>query len=126
MMILIVDDNEAMREMLEAVLADRGYKVISAGDGEEALSVFETHRQEVRLVISDMEMPRLDGITMCHALRKSKPDLQFVIVSGFIDTFAQARLTEAGLKHVLHKPYTPDQIVNTVQQLLGTRPLPGR
>jgi CheY-like chemotaxis protein len=126
MMILIVDDNEAMRGMLEAVLADRGYKVISAGDGEEALSVFETHRQEVRLVISDLEMPRLDGITMCHALRKSKPDLQFVIVSGFIDAKAQARLSEAGLKHVLHKPYTPDQILTTVQHVLSTSSLPGR
>jgi CheY-like chemotaxis protein len=102
------------------------FRINSAGEGEEALSVFEAHRQEVRLVISDLEMPKLDGINICLTLKKSKRQLEFIIVSGFINAATQSHLTAVGLKHVLHKPYTPDHIVNTVRRLLsaGGSPAP--
>lgn len=116
--ILVVDDEESIRNVTATTLAEYGYRVLLAVDGSEAVSVFLRHRQEVRLVLTDMMMPVMDGRATIEVLRRLEPTLKIVGVSGL--PVGQGLGGEgAAVVDFLQKPYTAATLLRTIRSALG-------
>src|SRR5581483_6938487 len=76
--IFIVDDEESIREITSATLEAYGYKVITANDGLEAVAIYAKNRQTIRVVLTDIMMPQMDGLAMIRALQRINPDVAIV------------------------------------------------
>ncbi|NTW48464.1 MAG: PAS domain S-box protein [Chlorobiales bacterium] len=117
-MILVVDDEDAIREITGDILIANGYRVISASNGTQALAAFAQHKNEVKAVILDMMMPIMDGPATIYALRKINPSIKAIAVSGLMDADAIAKKTGDAIAIVLTKPYTAQNILDALYQLI--------
>jgi DNA-binding response OmpR family regulator len=81
-LVLVVDDEPQIRETIVRILEIHGYRVLSAGDGAEAQRVFALHRSEIRLMISDLSLPKLHGLALARLVRRLNPAVKILIVSG--------------------------------------------
>jgi CheY-like chemotaxis protein len=116
--ILFVDDEESIRAIAKRTLEASGYRVITASDGADAVAQFAMHRDEIALVLTDMGMPVMDGASTIRALMRVRPDVRIVATSGYGDEGARARATDAGIRHVLSKPYSADGLLRAVRAAL--------
>jgi DNA-binding NtrC family response regulator len=110
--VLVVEDDEAGRNMMADLLVDAGYNVHSASDGQEALS--EMKRRHFDVVITDYRMPRLDGMKFLSLSRIEWPDTPVVMVSGETPDISEAAVRQ-GAYAWLHKPYEPTILVEIVR-----------
>jgi len=111
-LILIADDESAIRELLKAELDSAGYRVLAAADGEEALALFRKNLDEVRLLITDGEMPKMDGLTVIAAIRKLKPGLPVILTSAGGDPGSMSNIYQVA------KPFAFEDILASAQQIL--------
>jgi CheY-like chemotaxis protein len=122
-LILIVDDEEAVRQATQAMLLRSGYRAVAAGDGVEAVAVFARHREEVKAVVTDLMMPELDGLGLVRVLARMAPGLRVVVSTGLGGDAAQgeklAALRALGVNTILTKPYTADQMLLALQIAQG-------
>jgi two-component system cell cycle sensor histidine kinase/response regulator CckA len=126
-LILVVDDEHHIREMTSTMLTRNGYRVILASDGAEAAVVFAQRAAEIRLVITDLHMPNLDGAMLGRALRRINPTAKLLVVSGLSSGLGNrpAYKPEEFADGFLHKPFRPEALLAQVQALLGGPPLEG-
>lgn len=128
--ILLVDDEDAIRFALEILLQQHGYVVESAGDGREALAVYERLGGKVAMVLTDVMMPVMGGIDLIRELRQKAGDLPIVAASGMADTATQNQLTAAGATDIVSKPYSMEVLLNCIHRHLrqskGQAPTGGR
>jgi two-component system cell cycle sensor histidine kinase/response regulator CckA len=117
--ILLVEDEEGLRALNARGLASRGYTVIEAGNGVEAIAMLEKSEGRVDLVVSDVVMPEMDGPTLLRELRRRNPDLKIIFVSGYAEDAFQKHLPEDGQFAFLAKPFTLKQLVNAVKETLA-------
>ncbi|MEW5798123.1 MAG: PAS domain S-box protein [Bacteroidota bacterium] len=117
--ILIVDDEEILREILAETLRDEGYTVLLASDGYDALKVFQEHQQQISLVITDLGMPNMGGEQLYDKLKELDPHIKVLVSSGYLDTSSKSDLLRKGIKDVLTKPYKFEIIFETVQRVLS-------
>jgi two-component system cell cycle sensor histidine kinase/response regulator CckA len=117
--VLLVEDEDAVRSFAARALGQRGYRVLEATTGTEALEVFASHNGEVDLVVSDVVMPEMDGPTLLKELRKTNPDLKFIFVSGYPDDAFKKSLDENEAYAFLPKPFTLPQLAAKVKEQLG-------
>jgi CheY-like chemotaxis protein len=89
-----------------------------ASHGNEGLSVFEQQPKEIRLVVSDLMMPQLDGLGMIQSMRRLYPDTKAIIITGLGEEHRINEARAAGADAVLSKPFTADQLLSVVQQLM--------
>jgi PAS domain S-box-containing protein len=115
-LILFVDDDRSLREMVVPALKENGYRVVSAGNGAEALTLFSQHEAEVRLVLSDLGMPVMDGKTTVAALRACRPTLPVIFMSGELDS-AGHHLGSNG-SAFLQKPFRLEQLLAAIAEAL--------
>jgi CheY-like chemotaxis protein len=113
-LILIVDDESAIREIAKEALRTFGYQVLTAGDGTEALALFAQQRDEIRCVITDMMMPFMDGPATIRALRRLAPDLKIIATSGLKADGKAAEAAQLGVATFLQKPYTAEALLKTL------------
>jgi two-component system cell cycle sensor histidine kinase/response regulator CckA len=104
--VLVVDDEQLVREATAQMLEHLGLTVLLAADGVEALHVFQRHRKEIRLVWLDMTMPRMDGEETLTALRHLAPTVKVVLVSGYNEIEATSHLVDGALTGFIQKPFT--------------------
>jgi two-component system, cell cycle sensor histidine kinase and response regulator CckA len=117
--ILLVEDEEGLRALNARGLTSRGFTVLEAGNGIEAIDVLEKHGGKVDLVVSDVVMPEMDGPTLLRELRSRDPNLKIIFVSGYaVDAF-EKHLPADGNFGFLHKPFTLKQLVAEVKQTLA-------
>ncbi len=119
-LILVVDDEAAIRDVTKTSLESHNYKAMTASDGIEAIALYAEHRDEISLVLTDMVMPSMDGITTIRTLRKINPDVKIIAVSGLTSTDKVNTAYDMGIKAFLSKPYTASQllqIISTVQKI---------
>ncbi|NVK35503.1 MAG: response regulator [Rhodobacteraceae bacterium] len=119
--ILLVEDEEAVRAFAARALASRGYTVHEAGSGTEALEVMEETGGDVDLVVSDVVMPEMDGPTLLVELRKTRPDLKIIFVSGYAEDAFEENLPENEKFFFLPKPFTLKQLATTVKEVLNSK-----
>lgn len=118
--ILLVEDEEAVRAFGARALASRGYTVHEAGSGTEALEVMEETDGQIDLVVSDVVMPEMDGPTLLVELRKTRPDLKIIFVSGYAEDAFEENLPENEKFFFLPKPFTLKQLATTVKEVLNS------
>ena len=117
--ILLVEDEEGLRQLNARGLTSRGYTVLEAGNGVEAIEVLEKSGRQVDLVVSDVVMPEMDGPTLLRELRTRNPTLKIIFVSGYSEDAFQKHLPADGQFAFLAKPFTLKQLVNVVKETLA-------
>ena len=117
--ILLVEDEEGLRQLNARGLASRGYTVLEAGNGVEAIEVLEKSSGQIDLVVSDVVMPEMDGPTLLRELRTRNPGLKIIFVSGYAEDAFQKHLPADGQFAFLAKPFTLKQLVNAVKETLA-------
>ena len=118
--VLLVEDEEAVRRGGKRMLETRGYTVHEAGSGIEALEIMEELGGQVDIVVSDVVMPEMDGPTLLGELRKKHPDLKFIFVSGYAeDAFARNLPADAKFGF-LPKPFSLKQLAVAVREMLDS------
>lgn len=114
--ILVVDDDPVVAKSIDRVLSGKGYAVITASDGPEALQKLAQEKYDA--VFADIRMPGMDGIEMTARIKASQPWLPVVIVTGFGSADNEARAREIGVAGFLHKPLSPEMIEGSAHQVL--------
>ena len=117
--ILLVEDEEAVRAFAARALQSRGYKVHEAASGIDALEVMKQSGGAVDLVVSDVVMPELDGPSLLRELRKTRPDLKIIFISGYAEDAFKKNLPEGEIFHFLPKPFSLKQLAVAVKETLG-------
>ncbi|HEX9613895.1 MAG TPA: response regulator [Bacteroidota bacterium] len=117
--ILVVEDEVALREITKETLESYGYKVLTAGDGTEALAAFAANKGRIALVLCDLSMPFMDGPATIKALTKSDPSMKVVVVSGFAEGEQFVRKMALQVGAFIPKPYVAETLLNTIKTVLG-------
>jgi two-component system cell cycle sensor histidine kinase/response regulator CckA len=117
--ILLVEDEEGLRALNARGLKSRGYTVLEAENGVEAMEVFQQHGGTVDLVVSDVVMPEMDGPTLLKELRKRNPELKIIFVSGYAEEAFEKSLPKGEQFSFLPKPFTLKQLVGAVKETMA-------
>ena len=117
--ILLVEDEEGLRSLNARGLRSRGYSVIEASNGVEAMEALEEKKGAVDLVVSDVVMPEMDGPTLLKAMRGRNPDLKIIFVSGYAEDAFEKSLPENQQFAFLPKPFTLSQLVAAVKETMA-------
>ena len=118
---LLVEDEEMVREMAAVMLTRLGFTVLAAKDGVEAVEVFLQHRDQIRLVLSDLTMPRMDGWGTLAALRKLSPDIPVVLASGYNENQVMAGDHPEWPQAFLGKPYMLKELSDAIRLAMAKK-----
>lgn len=118
-LILVVDDEPAICDMVVHVLEGRGYNVMTANDGTEALAIFIKHQKQIRMVLTDIIMPQMDGLRLARTLKRAKPDLAIIASTGHGLEKEKSELDKIGIEVILDKPYTSESLQVAVHEVLN-------
>ncbi|HSI15514.1 MAG TPA: PAS domain S-box protein [Chthoniobacter sp.] len=121
-LILVVDDELAVRQITEQTLQAFGYRVVLATDGAEATAIYARHGAEIDLVITDMMMPNMDGAATVQVLRKMNPAVRIIGTSGLSVESHGSQAASLGLRDFLPKPYTAETLLKMLKNALSTDP----
>jgi len=117
--VLVVDDEETVREMACMMLEDMGFETITAANGEEALDLYGKHGSDIRFVLTDLTMPRMDGRDLFMQLKRINPDCRIILSSGYNSQDAIQQFSGKGLAGFIQKPYTERALSEEVKKILG-------
>jgi PAS domain S-box-containing protein len=117
-LVLVVDDEQNILSVTKMILESKGYRVIIAHDGPEAVATFAQEMDSIRLVLTDMSLPFMDGIALIRSLKKMKPDMAFVASSGQGTSSYEAELEKLGVTNLLTKPYDTQNLLETLRNAL--------
>jgi two-component system, cell cycle sensor histidine kinase and response regulator CckA len=120
-LILVVDDEDAIREVTQTWLEKNAYKVIVASDGIDAIALYTEHQQEISVVLVDMMMPNMDGPTTINVLKKINPDIKIIGVSGLASNHEIIKILGNSVKILLSKPYTSSDLLRNLQMVINTK-----
>lgn len=115
--ILVVDDEERIRESVREILTDEGYRVIEVSDGSQVLEIIRKHHP--RLVLLDIWMPKIDGIELLKEIKEQQPDVHVVMISGHGNIHAAVAATKLGAFDFIEKPLSLEGLLLTVRRALG-------
>lgn len=118
-LVLLVDDEAAVREITRQTLEAYGYRVLLAADGAEAVTLYSKHQGDIALVLTDMRMPVMDGTTTIQVLMKMNPNVCIIAASGINSNNSIAKAAGAGVRRFLPKPYTAETILRVLHQVLN-------
>jgi DNA-binding response OmpR family regulator len=114
--ILLVEDDDNLRNLLQRTLEGKGFAVVASADGTEALRLCDGTTD---LVVSDIVMPRLNGLELWERIRKVRPETKFLFITGFRDDFPELNeLINLGAR-VLEKPFLPSELLRSVEDTLN-------
>ena len=119
--LLLVEDDRAVRELVERILRERGYKVTAAADGKEALRAFVAAPDQIDMVVTDLIMPGMSGRELVQAVSQIRPDLKALYVSGYTEDEIIRRGLHDPQIALLHKPFTADVLAEKVRLTLDAR-----
>jgi two-component system, NtrC family, response regulator PilR len=112
--VLIVDDEQMMRNLLEKILIREGYKILSAENGAEALEILQL--QSVDIVISDIKMPRMNGFDLLKVLKEEHPDIGVIMMTAYGDTYTVKDALLLGADEYITKPFKSHEISLVVER----------
>ena len=115
--ILVVEDEPGLREYLEDLLTSEGYRVLTAEDGEKAISVFLNH-DKIDLVLSDIGLPKIGGIDLMETVRTFKPETGVILASGYLDESERRRMAQKGVDSFIQKPYRRHELLRRIRSAL--------
>jgi two-component system, cell cycle sensor histidine kinase and response regulator CckA len=115
-LILVVDDEEAIRAITETTLEANGYRVITASDGREAIAMYTEYRRHIALVLMDLKMPNMDGSDAIRSIKKINPSARLIAMSGLVQ---DGQSTEKEFVGFLHKPFTAQTLLLSIYEMIG-------
>ncbi|MDB5459402.1 MAG: response regulator [Caulobacteraceae bacterium] len=117
--ILTVDDSRTMRDMLALALGDAGFTVVQAVDGEDGLAVLDAHSAKVDVIITDINMPKLDGFGFIEGVRKDQRHraTPILVLTTESDGAKKDRARQAGATGWIVKPFNPDKLVDAIRRV---------
>jgi CheY-like chemotaxis protein len=113
--ILVIDDNAEARELLKDILTDRGYQILEAADGEQALDVMT--KSQVHMAIVDLDMPKMNGIEFSKRAKAARPDLPIIMVTAYSQFYVPADILASGIDAFLQKPLDLSRLLKAIEQL---------
>lgn len=115
--ILVVDDEDMVRDAFAVMLEELGFEALKAASGEEALRIFVELGDSIKLVLLDHHMPRMDGETVLRELRRIRPDVRVLLASGYNELDIAGRYDGSAMNFI-QKPFTMDRLMIRIQQTL--------
>lgn len=116
--ILVVEDELGVLRLVEKILGEKGYNVFAASLPEEAVSLFEKHREEIDLLLTDVAMPSMSGTQLADLLRDRKPDLKVLLMSGYLDASSKNENIGRSGYNFIAKPFISSTLLEKVDQIL--------
>jgi CheY-like chemotaxis protein len=123
--IMVVEDEDSLRALMERALRGRGYHVIVASNGEQAAAMGERVAGPIDLLLTDIVMPGMNGPDLAQWLVRRRPDMKVLFVSGFAHQMATGSGIMSSHAAFLQKPFTPDLLASTVRRVLDRSPMAG-
>lgn len=120
--VLLVEDEAALREITKEALETYGYRVLTANDGTEAVSLYVSNKDQIALVLCDLSMPSMDGPATIRALMKANPSVRIVVVSGFGEGEKLIKDIGPNVRAFIPKPYAAEKLLKTIHTILSTPP----
>jgi len=114
--VLVVDDEPAQREMLKNILNVEGYETFTAADGDDALKILENVKAQI--ILSDLKMPRMDGLQLLSAVRGKYPDTIFIIMTAHPSYETRAEALDKGARLYLAKPIDVEELCRHLSEAL--------
>ena len=116
--ILLVEDDQNVRELVHAMLESNGYTILVAANGTEAIEIFERENEAIQLLLSDIVMPKMGGHELAERLRAKNPEIKVLLTSGYSDSALNLESLPGLPIHFLEKPFTPIALVRKVREVL--------
>jgi CheY-like chemotaxis protein len=116
--VLLAEDETEVRRMVSLILADAGYTVVEAADGEDALRRFREHRDDIRLLLTDVIMPKMNGRDLAEAVRKQNPSVKVLFMSGYTADIIRNKGMLGADVLLLSKPVAPEQLLVRIRRTL--------
>jgi two-component system cell cycle sensor histidine kinase/response regulator CckA len=116
--ILLVEDEELLRDAAKEILSSSGYTVLTAGDGEEATQIYSQRKKDIALLVSDFGLPKLQGDELFKNVKEMNPKVKAIFASGYLEPHLKSELLKAGVKDFIQKPYVPNEILRKVRETL--------
>lgn len=117
--ILVVEDDELLRDLLKEFLEEEGYVVMLAQDGLEAVEMYKRFKDSIALVLSDMGLPGIGGSEVLRQIRQINPGVKVVLSSGFMDSDVREDMIRAGAKDFIQKPYVAEHVVAKIRDIIA-------
>ncbi len=117
-MVLLVEDDDLVRELNRTILEDAGYRVIEASDGREALETFMKRGEEVDILVTDIIMPNMDGKTLYGEIEKIRPGMKVLFMSGYATEILDARGVLDDECNFMPKPVMPSEFLGRLREVL--------
>ena len=117
MSILLVDDEQSIREVTQAILNRKGFAVESASDGQKAFDLFMTDPNKYNLIVTDLSMPIMSGIELCQAIRATGSNIPIMLSTGHLDIEDQKEYENVGITKSIKKPWTAEELIGQIHQL---------
>ncbi|PYI91591.1 MAG: hybrid sensor histidine kinase/response regulator [Verrucomicrobia bacterium] len=121
--ILLVEDEEMLRELGVSMLQSEGFRVLAAKDGVEAVALFESHSDEIGLVVCDLGLPRLGGREAFLKMKESKPGVRAIVASGYLEPAIRSEMLKAGVIDTIQKPYDFNDLLAKIRSIIGPQPV---
>jgi CheY-like chemotaxis protein len=116
--LLVVEDEEMLMMSLQMVLVEKGYKVLSSGNGLAALKIYQEKKNDIALVLTDLGLPTITGLEVSQRIKKINPNEHIILATGFLDPNMKSEFLKAGIQHFLYKPYDLKQVLKVVREVL--------
>ena len=117
--VMLVEDEEMLRELGVMLLEGDGYRVLAAKDGVEAVEMFEAHADEIGLVVCDLGLPRLGGRDVFLRMKEIKPSVRTIVASGYLEPNLRTEILRAGVIDTVQKPYDFRELIERIRSIIG-------
>jgi PAS domain S-box-containing protein len=117
--ILLVEDEEMLRDLGVIILESEGYRVLAAKDGVEAVALFEAYRDDIGLVVCDLGLPRLGGREAFLKMKESRPGVRAIVASGYLEPTIRSEMLKAGVLDTIQKPYDFNDLLAKIRSAIG-------
>ncbi len=116
--ILLVEDEPVLSELTKSFLEMNGYVVLTAKDGDEAISLYRSKHTDIDLVVTDMGLPKMTGLEVLIEMKKIKPETKLIFASGYIEPELKSLMFQNGAKFFLYKPYLPNELLKVIRNII--------
>jgi PAS domain S-box-containing protein len=117
--ILLVEDEEMLRDLGVSILESEGFRVLAAKDGVDAVALFEAHSNEIGLVVCDLGLPRLGGREAFLKMKEKKPSVRAIVASGYLEPTIRSEMLKAGVIDTIQKPYDFNDLLAKIRSVIG-------
>jgi CheY-like chemotaxis protein len=121
--ILLVEDEEMLRELGVSILESEGFHVLAAKDGIEAVALFELHSDEIGLVVCDLGLPRMGGREAFLKMKETRPNVRAIVASGYLEPAIRSEMLKAGVIDTIQKPYDFNDLLAKIRSVIGPQPV---